>query len=69
MLGQEADFGTMGYQDAIAQMNAMEQARLAAAGMDFQGKMGAFNAPTGADKLLSAATSAGTLMSGIGAIK
>lgn len=69
MLGQEADFGTMGYQDAIAQMNQMDQARLAAAGMDFQGKMGAFNAPTGADKLLSAATSAGTLMSGIGAIK
>ena len=65
LLGQEVDLGTMGFQDAIAQMNQMDQARLAAAGMDFQGKMGAFNAPTGADKLIAGAGAVGKIMMGM----
>ena len=64
LLGQEVDLGTMGFQDAIAQMNQMDQARLAAAGMNFQGQMGAFNAPTGADKLISAIGATGQAMQG-----
>lgn len=65
LLGQEVDLGTMGFQDAVAQMNQMDQARLAAAGMDFQGQMGAFNAPTGADKLIAGAGAVGKIMMGM----
>tara|TARA_Y100001938_G_C8100162_1_gene441092 strand:+ start:2211 stop:2948 length:738 start_codon:yes stop_codon:yes gene_type:complete len=64
LLGQEVNLGTMGFQDAIAQMNQMDQARLAAAGMDFQGKMGAFNAPTGTDKLIGAVGAVGGFFPG-----
>lgn len=58
-LGQESGYGSMGYQDAIAQMNALDQARLAQAGMDFQGDMANFNRPTGFDQALGLMSAAG----------
>ena len=42
-------------QDYVARQNAMDQARLAAAGMNFQGNMANYNRPSGFEQLTSAA--------------
>ena len=51
-------------QDVVARQNAMDQARLAQAGMDFQGDMADFNKPTGFDQALGVANAVGGFFPG-----
>ncbi len=66
MLGQEANYGSFGYQDALNQMQAMDDARMAALNMDYQGKMADYNKPTGFDQLVGLAGGIGSLAGGLG---
>ena len=66
LLGQEAGFSSFGYQDALNQMKAMDDARLAAVNMDFQGQMADYNSPTDFDRAMGLASGVGSLAGGIG---
>ena len=68
-LGQESGYGSMGYQDASAQMNALDQARRSQAGTQFQGDMADYNRPTGFDQLVGTAGAVGGLTMGLGSLK
>ena len=66
MLGQEAGYGSFGYQDALNQMKAMEDARLAALNMQFQGDMAEYNKPTDFDRTMGFIGGVGQLAGGVG---
>ena len=66
MLGQEAGYGSFGYQDALNQMKAMEDARLAALNMQFQGDMAEYNKPTDFDRTMGFIGGVGELAGGVG---
>lgn len=66
MLGQEAGYGSFGYQDALNQMKAMEDARLAALNMQFQGDMADYNKPTDFDRTMGFIGGVGQLAGGMG---
>jgi len=66
MLGQEAGYGSFGYQDALNQMKTMEDARLAALNMQFQGDMADYNKPTDFDRTMGFIGGVGSLASGVG---
>ena len=69
MLGQEAGYGSFGYQDALNQMKAMEDARLAALNMQFQGDMADYNKPTDFDRTMGFIGGVGQLAGGLGMAK
>ena len=69
MLGQEAGYGSFGYQDALNQMKAMEDARLAALNMQFQGDMAEYNKPTDFDRTMGFIGGVGQLAGGLGMAK
>lgn len=66
MLGQEAGYGSFGYQDALNQMKAMEDARLAALNMQFQGDMADYNKPTDFDRAMGFMSGVGQVAGGVG---
>lgn len=66
MLGQEAGYGSFGYQDALNQMKTMEDARLAALNMQFQGDMADYNKPTDFDRTMGFIGGVGQLAGGVG---
>lgn len=66
MLGQEAGYGSFGYQDALNQMKSMEDARMAALNMQFQGDMADYNKPTDFDRTMGFIGGVGSLASGVG---
>ena len=68
MLGQEAGYGSFGYQDALNQMKAMEDARLAALNMQFQGDMADYNKPTDFDRTMGFIGGVGSLAAGAGTL-
>ena len=68
MLGQEAGYGSFGYQDALNQMKTMEDARLAALNMQFQGDMADYNKPTDFDRTMGFIGGVGSLAAGAGTI-
>tara|TARA_S200002703_G_scaffold31328_1_gene27320 strand:+ start:507 stop:1445 length:939 start_codon:yes stop_codon:yes gene_type:complete len=68
MLGQEAGYGSFGYQDALNQMKTMEDARLAALNMQFQGDMADYNKPTDFDRTMGFIGGVGSLAAGAGTL-
>lgn len=66
MLGQEAGYGSFGYQDALNQMKSMDDARMAALNMQFQGDMADYNKPTDFDRTMGFIGGVGSLASGVG---
>ena len=68
MLGQEAGYGSFGYQDALNQMKAMDDAKLAALNMQFQGDMADYNKPTDFDRTMGFLGGVGSLAAGAGTL-
>lgn len=56
-----AGFRRDALQDVVSRQNAMDQARLSQAGMDFQGDMADFNKPTGFDQAMEVAGTVATV--------
>ena len=66
MLGQEAGYGSFGYQDALNQLKSMDDARMAALNMDYQGQMADYNKPTDFDRTMGFIGGVGSLAGGLG---